>query len=188
MNFLNDLEPLLKTFWYIAIPVSLIFIIQTIMTFVGGDAMDGVEADFDSDLTDTEAPFQLFSLRNLINFLIGFSWSGISFYDYILNDWLLIGTSLIIGLAFVFLFFLVIQQVNKLAEDNTFKIESTLHQNGEVYTTIPAHMKGTGKILIAINGSTRELPAATRNESLEQGTLISVTEVQNQNLLIVKKI
>ena len=188
MSYLNDLEPLLRTFWYIAIPVSLIFIIQTIMTFAGGDTMDGVEADFDSDLTDTDAPFQLFSLRNLINFLIGFSWSGISFYHYISNHWLLIGISFLIGSLFVLLFFLVIRQVTKLAEDNTFKLESTLNKSGEVYTNIPGEMNGMGKILIAINGSTRELPAATREDSIKQGTLVEVIEIKNKNLLIVKKI
>ena len=70
MEILENLDTLLKTFWFVAIPTSLIFIIQTIMTFVGVDSSDGVEADFDGDLGGTDAPFQLFSLRNLINFLL----------------------------------------------------------------------------------------------------------------------
>ena len=35
MEMLENLSPLLKTFWFVAIPASLIFIIQTIMTFIG---------------------------------------------------------------------------------------------------------------------------------------------------------
>ncbi|MFN7273652.1 MAG: serine protease, partial [Bacteroidota bacterium] len=85
MEILENLDPLLKTFWYIAIPTSIIFILQTVMTFVGADATDGLEADFDGDLSGGDAPFQLFSLRNLINFLLGFSWSGISLYNSISN-------------------------------------------------------------------------------------------------------
>ena len=42
------------------------------MTFVGANASDGLTADFDGDFSDADAPFQLFSLRNLINFFIGF--------------------------------------------------------------------------------------------------------------------
>ena len=60
MEILENLEPLLRTFWFVAIPSSIIFIIQTILTFVGGDASDGLEADFDGDLSGTETPFQLF--------------------------------------------------------------------------------------------------------------------------------
>ena len=68
MEILENLEPLLKSFWFVAIPASLIFIIQTFMTFVGADASDGIDADFDGDFNGSDAPFQLFSLRNLINF------------------------------------------------------------------------------------------------------------------------
>ena len=70
MEILENLDPILKTFWYVAIPTSIIFILQTVMTFVGADATDGLEADFDGDLSGGDAPFQLFSLRNLINFLL----------------------------------------------------------------------------------------------------------------------
>lgn len=37
MEIIENLDPLLKTFWFVAIPVSVIFIIQTIMTFIGAD-------------------------------------------------------------------------------------------------------------------------------------------------------
>ena len=60
MEFFSSMEPSLKGFWFIAIPVTLIFIIQTIMTFVGANASDGLEADFDGDFSGDDAPFQLF--------------------------------------------------------------------------------------------------------------------------------
>ena len=90
----------------VAIPTSLIFLIQTIMTFAGVDATDGLEADFDGELAHGETPFQLFSLRNLINFLLGFSWTGVSFFNTIENKPLLIGLAVLVGsLLFTFFFF-----------------------------------------------------------------------------------
>ena len=124
MEILENLDTLLKTFWFVAIPTSLIFIIQTVMTFMGTDSSDGLQPDFDGDLNGADAPFQLFSLRNLINFLLGFSWTGISFYTTISNKPLLIVLSLVVGVLFVYLFFIIIRQVQKLAEDNSFKITS----------------------------------------------------------------
>ena len=50
MELFENLDALLKTFWFVAIPTSLIFIIQTIMTFMGADSSDGTHADFDGDL------------------------------------------------------------------------------------------------------------------------------------------
>ncbi len=188
MEILENFDTLLKTFWFIAIPTSLIFIIQTIMTFLGSDTSDGLQADFDGDFTGIDAPFQLFSLRNLINFLLGFSWTGISFYTTIANKTVLILLSLIVGGIFVYLFFFIIQQVQKLAEDNSFKIVNTLNKSAEVYLTIPENKLGKGKIMVSVNGSFHELEAMTENEKIQSGSTVKVVKIENNNILIVEKI
>jgi membrane protein implicated in regulation of membrane protease activity len=188
MEILENLDPILKTFWFIAIPTSVIFLLQTILTFVGADATDGTGADFDGDLGDTDAPFQLFSLRNLINFLLGFSWTGISFYTTISNKALLLVVALAVGLLFVYLFFLIIQQVKKLAEDNSFQITKTLNKTGEVYLPIPANKQGKGKIMISVNGSFHELDAMTEKDNIPSGTMVKVVKIENNSLLLVEPI
>lgn len=186
MEFFDLMPFLLKTFWYIAIPLSLIFIIQTIMTFAGGDAGEGIEADFDSNLDGGDTPFQLFSLRNLINFLLGFSWTGISFYNSIENKGLLIGIALVVGVAFVLLFFYIIKQVQKLAEDNSFKISDTIGKSAEVYLNIPGEKQGKGKVLISVKGSVHELDAMSEDTSIQAGSVVVVSRVENNKILIVK--
>ncbi|NRT16034.1 membrane-bound ClpP family serine protease [Flavobacterium sp. 28A] len=184
MNFLENYEPLLKAFWYIALPVSLFFSLQTIMTFVG--LSDG-ETDVDSDTGDVEMPFEIFTLRNLINFLLGFSWTGISFYNTIENKTILIVVALIVGLLFVAIFFMLIKQILKLSENNSFKIESTLNQTAQVYLTIPAEKSGRGKILISIKGAYHELDAMTlTSEKILSNTSVKVVAIEN-NVLIVEK-
>ena len=188
MEILENLEPLLKTFWFIAIPASLIFLIQSIMTFAGADSHDGINADFNSDLNGTDAPFQLFSFRNLINFLLGFSWMGISFYSIITNKPALIFVSVLVGSSFVYLFFLLINQLQKLAENNSFKIENTLLKTAEVYLTIPGNKGGKGKIMISVNGAYHELEAMTDYESIPSGNIVRVVRIDHDNILIVEKI
>lgn len=188
MEMIENLDSLLKTFWYIAIPSSLIFIIQTIMTFIGGDVSDGIEADFDGDLTSSDAPFQLFSLRNLINFLLGFSWTGISFYKYISNPIILILISLFVGISFVILFFFIITQITKLSENNSFNLNDTLNQTAEVYLTIPEAKKGIGKVMISIKGAFHELEAISEEtKKIETGSLVKIIKIEN-NKIVVKKI
>ncbi|MBP1663467.1 MAG: hypothetical protein H6Q19_607 [Bacteroidetes bacterium] len=189
MEILHSLEPLLRVFWYIAIPVSIIFIIQAIMTFVGGNSMDGVTADFDSDFSDTDAPFQLFSLRNLINFLLGFSWSGIAFYNIIGSKTLLLILAIVTGIVFVAIFFVIIRQLMRLTEDDSFRIDETLYKTAEVYLTIPGNRIGKGKILISVNGSVRELEAMTDSAGpILSHTTVKVVKIENKNVLIVAKI
>ena len=188
MEILENLDTLLKTFWFVAIPSSLIFIIQTVMTFIGTDSSDGIQPDFDGDLNGADAPFQLFSLRNLINFLLGFSWTGISFYTTISNKPLLIVLSLFVGVLFVYLFFIIIRQVQKLAEDNSFKITNTLNKTAEVYLRIPENKKGKGKIMISVNGAFHELEAMTENDQIQSGAVVKVVRIENDNILIVETI
>jgi hypothetical protein len=188
MELLNSLDPLLRSFWYVAIPASLIFIIQTLMTFIGADATDGVDADFDSNLEGTEAPFQLFSLRNMINFLLGFSWSGISFYGLISNAGLLIVIAVVVGLVFMALFFVIISQLNKLAEDNSFKFSDTVNHTAEVYLTIPEKKTGVGQVLVSVHGSTHQLKAMTEEASIPSGAMVKVVGILNKDILIVENI
>jgi len=188
MEFLEHLDPLLRSFWFIAIPASIIFIEQMIMTFTGTDASDGLSADFDSDLSGGEAPFQLFSLRNLVNFLLGFSWTGISFYNTISSKGILITLAFAIGSLFIFLFFIIIRQVQKLAEDNSFKITNTINKTAEVYLTIPGNKKGRGKIMISVNGAFHELAAMTEHDSIPSGTVVKVVRIENNDILIVETI
>ncbi|WP_286971197.1 NfeD family protein [Flavobacterium sp. UBA4854] len=187
MELLDSLPTLLKSFWYIAIPTSLIFLIQTIITFSGLDIADGFDTDFDAHVHDGD--FQLFSLRNLINFLLGFSWTGISFYATIgEKPWFLITLAFVVGVSFVLLFFFVIKQVQKLAEDNSFKITNTLNKTAEVYLTIPENKTGKGKIMISVNGAFHELEAMTENERIPSGSAVKVVKIENNNLLIVETI
>lgn len=187
MEFFSSMEPFLKGFWFIAIPVTLIFIIQTIMTFVGANASDGLEADFDGDFSGDDAPFQLFSLRNLINFLLGFSWTGISFYELISNKIILTVFAFVIGCLFVYIFFLTIKALLKLAEDNSFKIIETLEKVAQVYIPIPEHKSGIGKVTLSIHGTFRELDAMTEGERISSNTPVKVIKIEN-NILLVEKI
>lgn len=188
MEFLEHLDSLLRTFWYIALPTSLIFVIQTIMTFMGADASDGIDADFDSDFEGTDAPFQLFSLRNLINFLLGFAWTGISLWKNFDNKNILIAVAALVGVTFVVLFFFIMQQIQKLAEDNSFKLSSCLNKNAEVYLSIPENKSGLGKITLSIKGSFKTLDAITSGEKISTGAIVKIVGIEGDNLLIVENI
>lgn len=185
---LAGLEPILKSFWYIAVPVSIIFLLQTILSFAGADTSDGLQPDFDGDMGHTDAPFQLFSFRNLVNFLLGFSWTGIAFYPIITNKVLLFIVALAVGILFLALFFLIIKQIRKLGEDNSFQIQETLGKKAEVYLRIPGEKGGKGKIHISVRGSVHELDAITTGSDIPTGAVVTIVAVDTSGLLIVESI
>lgn len=187
-DFITNAEPLLQGFWYVALIGSLIFLVQTIFTLIGGFDADGINIDSDGVFDQIDAPFQFFSFRNLINFMLGFGWTGVAFHSDIPNRFLLITLSVIVGLGFIFIFFVLIKQISKLAEDNTFHYEKLLNKTGNVYLRIPGNMSGKGKIQISVNGTSRDLDAMTEeNESLPSGTSIRVEKIIDKTI-VVKKI
>lgn len=158
------------------------------MTFMGSDATDGLSADFQGDVSESVGPYQLFSFRNFINFLLGFSWTGIAFSTVIQSHFWLLATAIGAGLAFVSIFFIVIGQLLKLAEDNTFKMEMALNKTASVYLHIPSAQAGKGKILVSVRGAVHEVEAITRGESIASGQEVKVVKIVNESLVEVEKI
>lgn len=179
--------PLLEqSFWYMAAFASLIFLFQTILTLLGTHSGD-LSTDFDSDANHFDAPFELFTFRNLINFLLGFGWTGVAFYGKY-SDSLVVLFAAIVGIIFVAMFFFIIKQMLKLQEDNSFNIENTLGKTAQVYMNIPPHKNGIGKIQMSIKGSFHELEAVTEaDEMIFASETVRVLSVENQ-VLIVEKI
>lgn len=187
INFMfAEADSLLQGLWIIAGVTTIIFLIQAVLTFMGVDASDGLNADFNADFTDGDASFQLFSFRNLINFLLGFSWTGIVFYGVIDNVVLLLILSFGVGLGFVGIFWVIIKQLVKLSEDNSFNIQKTVGLTGDVYITIPGQRRGKGKVQISVQGAFHELDAITEFQTLASGTPVKVVRLEKQRILVVE--
>lgn len=187
----NSFEPLLKFFWGVAVFSGLIFIVQTIMTFIGFadtdvdldfDTADAVETDFDAG-----GAFELFTFRNLVNFLLGFGWGGISFYNMISNKILLLSLAFLIGAFFIFLFFVIMKQVLKLSENNSFDIQEAIGKTANVYLFIPPNKEGDGIVHVSIKGALRELKAQTLDtEKIETGSEVRIIDIYDNKLIVAK--
>ena len=190
MEWFNSLDTFLKTYWIIAGVASLIFIIQTIMTFIGLEASASLDADFNADFngdTHFEGPFQLFSIRNLVNFFLGFGWGGLCFYNTFSSKIWVSFFAFLTGIIFVFLFFFIIKQFLKLGKDNTFQIKDTLEKAADVYLAIPEAKSGKGKIQISVKGAFHEIDAMTEGERIPTGGKAQVTNIiDNQTVLVIK--
>ena len=187
MDFFVGMSTLQQSFWWVAIIASFIFLVQLIFTIIGTDFTDGLHADFDGDLDAVHGPFQLFSFRNLINFLMGFGWTGVAFYHSFENQMFLVILSAIVGCLFVVIFFIVIKQIMKLTEDNTFNIDKLIGKTAEVYLRIPEQKSGKGKVQVSLNGSNHELLAVTETEEIPSGNLVKIIRIE-EKILTVEKI
>ncbi len=198
IEWFNSLESLLRTFWGIAIFFSLFFVIQNILTLIGLggsdadgiDGLDGIDADTssDGDTLGTGGATQLFTIRNLVNFMLGVGWGGVCFYQYIENHLLLCLVSLIVGIVFVVFFYFVWKKMLRLERKGNINIQECVGCVCDVYLRIPASQSGMGKVQVSFSGSVQELQAMTDStEMLPSGSKVRVLKVIDGNTLLVEK-
>ena len=190
-----DLSLVMKILWSVTLTASLVFIIQSILTFIGADADTDFDTDVDvsmdgSDLSNIDGGSNLYTLRNFVNFILGFGWSAILLQDSISSVAVLILVSALIGIALVAAVMYLFKWLAGMQQSGNINLQrAAAGCEGKVYLTIPAARAGIGKVQITINGAVREYDAMTENEeSLKTGTPIRVVDTLDANTLLVEEI
>ncbi len=203
-NWWGALDPSMKILWGITLAASLIFIIQTILTFIGADAdatgLDGADldaggmdaADLGGDIPDSGhgSGGNIYTFRNLINFLLGFGWTAILLRDSVQSNVLRIILAIAVGVGLVALVMYLFRLLGKMQQSGNINVfKSAIGCQGTVYLTIPAARTGEGKVQISINTAVREYNAQTEEDSpIPTGTPIKVVEVINDSTLLVERL
>ncbi len=181
----QNMETLLQVFWVIALVASVVFVIQFILTLVGMDHSD-IDVDFDGDGTmDLGDGMNLFTIKNLFGFFVGFGWAGVCLYDSINNDFVRILIALIVGILFVMMFVVIYKQTRKMDRNGAFDINDCIGKTASVYLRIPAGGEGKGKVQISINGSVHEIDALTDEDAIPSGQNVKIVEIVDSETLKV---
>ena len=187
----------MKILWAVTLSASLVFVIQTILTFIGFDAGDSdfdtpSEMDFDPDASasyDADPGMNLLTFRNFINFFLGFGWTAILLQDSVKSSALLIFLSCLVGAGLVAVIMLLFKWVSGMQQSGNINVRKcAVGCSGTVYIPIPSNRSGNGKVQISINNSVREYDAQTAGDGLKTGESITVVEViDGSTLLVVRK-
>lgn len=186
----TSLSTAMQVHWAITLSASLIFVIQTVMTFLGlGDH----DADFDLDTSDgsfdADPSMNLLTFRNLVNFCLGFGWTAVLMHEKIQSNALLIIVSVIVGILLVTVVMWIFKWLSGMQQTGNIDVhKSAVGCEGKVYLTIPGERKGEGKVQITINNAVREYDAVTDGETIPTGKAIKVTEVINDYTLLVEEL
>jgi hypothetical protein len=197
MTWYSSLEPTQRTYWTVALLATLVFVIQMALTLIGigdtdGDVPEGVDfgdtADTAGETMDTGGAIQLFTIRNMVNFLLGIGWGGVCFYSAIPNKVVLALVAILCGCLLVGAFLLMYRQLMRLESNGAFRIEDCVGTVCDVYLRIPGQRSGQGKVQVSFRGSVQELPAATEGDALPSGTKVKIVRLVEGKLLLVERI
>lgn len=195
----NSLSTVMQVLWAITLSASLIFVIQTVLTFLGVGGEGGVDTDMDmggdvdlggGDGTfDADPSMNLLTFRNFVNFCLGFGWTAVLMRDKVNSDFLLMFLAVIVGVALVAAVMWLFKWLSGMQQSGNIDVHTAaIGCEGKVYLTIPGERKGEGKIQITINNSVREYDALCEGDSIQTGTPIKVVGVVNDHTLLVEEV
>ena len=202
----DSLNIIVQVFYCIAIPATLILLIQTILMFFGFDdgadgdvTIDAPDGDFDGDVID-EAPdmdindvsglesLHIFTVRGIIAFFVIFGWVGVVMQSAGIKLFITLPVATVCGFAMMVLIAYLFKLVMRLKSDGTADNRNALGSAGKVYLAIPPSRTGEGKVNIMLQGAYVERNAVTdETESIPTGCEIIVVGTSGQTSLVVKR-
>ena len=190
-----ELSPVMKLLWGVTLTATLIFVIQTVMTFLGADA-DGTDFNMDvdtsmdgADLSNIDGGSNLYTFRNFVNFFLGFGWAAILLQKSVKSTGLLVFLAVLVGVALVVAVMYLFKWLSSMQQSGNINIyKEAVGCQGKCYLIIPGERAGEGKVQITIQGAVREYNAVTDGDTIKTGVPVKVVEVINANTLLVEEL
>lgn len=204
----NALSLVSQVFYCIAIPSTLVLLIQTVLMFIGiGEDADGdidTDVDIDGEVDVDGVPgddsiydyndasgiegLRIFTVRGIIAFFVVFGWVGVVMQSADISLLITLPVAAICGLAMMVLIAFMLKAVMKLRSDGNADNRNAIGTAGKVHLTVPPMRSGEGKVHIMLQGAYVERSAVTDSEeAIPTGSEVVVVGVSGQTDLIVKK-
>ena len=214
VNWWDGLDTVLKILYCIAIPATLVLVIQTLLSLLGGfegggglETSDTSGIDFHGGSHISEvanavdigthhsigdggnpADFSIMSmltLQGIATFLTVLGWSSIVAIASGTPALLSILVGIALGFIAMYAAAKIIHASRKLTENGTLDLRNAIGETGRVYIPIPAEGKGEGKITMQLQGRYIEGAAmAYGAETLPTGGIVRVVDVRNDILIV----
>jgi hypothetical protein len=174
-----------KVFAVIGLTATALVLLQTLMSFLGGD----IDHEFDVSGAhgDMGHAWGLFSVRGMLGIMLGLGWGGLIALQKGFGGIAATCIGLGLGVVIAFGLAMLMKVFHAARSDGTISLQNAVGQTGNVYQRVPAKRDGIGKIQILIQGRLQMLEACTDAENdLMPQKQVKVTAVVSGNTLLVE--
>lgn len=211
IDWWNALDLTSQIFAAVAMPTTLLLLVQTVLMLIGigaeggaddipldglateleaGDGVFGTgraDADIEVDAAGFDA-LRILTVRGIIAFFVVFGWVGFVMNNAGIELWITVPVALASGLATMLLLAYLMRAVMRLREQGNIDNRNALGVSGRVYLTVPATRAGEGKVNLLIQGSYVERDAVTdEGDAIPTGAEVVVVGLSGETTLVVKR-
>ncbi|MBQ9767185.1 MAG: hypothetical protein IJW37_03695 [Lachnospiraceae bacterium] len=207
------LSILQKVLYCIAIPATLVLILQTVLVIMGfGDGGGG--ADFnpsdtsgldldtsgdvsagelmDGDIGDTVSgdfgSLKLFTVQGAVAFLATFAWVSIVCVKTEMPEVAALLIGFACGAVMMYAVAKLLQMMAKLAENGTFRMKSVIGEVAQVYVTIMPSGENGGKVTLRSTSRFAELDAITESATaIPSGSTVRIVDVRGDVVVVERE-
>jgi membrane protein implicated in regulation of membrane protease activity len=191
INWWNELDLIQQIFALIALPSTVLIVIQTVLLLIG----IGGESDTDVDVDDVDGidlpddGLAIFSVRGILSMLCITGWVAVALLETSLPAGVSIAIAIACGIATLIGMAYLMRAVNKLQSSGNIDIGNCIGKIGEVYIPIPSSGNGSGKVNLTVQEKFSEFTAITTSgEQLKTGAFVRVVAVSEAGVLVVEPI
>lgn len=195
IDWWNSLELTQQIFACIAVPSTLILLIQTVLLLVGlgggdGDADGDLDGDLDGDADGMDGGddgLALFSVRGIMSMLAVMGWSAMALLETSLPSFISILIAVVLGVLMLFFMAYVMKLIYKLQNSGNIDIGNAVGKMAQVYIPIPPSGTGAGKVHLTIQEQYCEFGAmTTASDKIKTGAYVRVVAVDEAGMLVVE--
>ena len=182
-----SLDLIQQIFALVAIPSTLILLIQTVMLIIG------MARDADMDVDDVpdsmDDGLTLFSVRGITTMLAVTGWCAVAFIESGLGQIVSIIISVILGFLSLVGMAYLMRAIYRLQASGNIDVGNAIGKVAQVYIPIAANAEKTGKVTMTLHEKQCEFDAiTTAEETLKTGSYVRVVSVNGAGVLLVEPI
>ena len=191
INWWNELDLIQQIFALIALPSTVLIIIQTVLLLIG----IGGESDTDVDVDDVDGidlpddGLAIFSVRGILSMLCITGWVAVALLETSRPSGVSIGIAIACGIATLIGMAFLMRAINRLQSSGNIDVGNCIGKIAEVYIPVPAAGSGSGKVNLTVQEKFSEFTAiTTAGEQLKTGSYVRVVAVNEAGVLVVEPI
>lgn len=191
INWWNELDLIQQIFALIALPSTVLIVIQTILLLIGigGDSDTDVDADGVDGIDLPDDGLAIFSVRGILSMLCITGWVAVALLETSLPQGVSIGIAIVCGIATLIGMAYLMRAINRLQSSGNIDIGNCIGKIAEVYIPIPSAGNGSGKVNLTVQEKFSEFTAITTSgEPLKTGAYVRVVAVSEAGVLVVEPI